>query len=103
MLPLEIEANSEKLSNLAPHWKKPAAQNSPRNKVESAADIWTRCGLGRVRSAEFSDAAARSSQLPLEMRALAATADAKRRSAGQRERIDAAIDLSRLLGVAEAE
>ena len=43
------------------------------------------------------------SRLPLEKRALAATADGKRRSAGQRERIDAAIDLSRLLSVAEAE
>src|SRR5229473_565826 len=35
------------------------------------------------------------------MRASAATADGKRRSAGQRERIDVAIDAPRLLGVAE--
>ena len=48
-------------------------------------------------------AAARLSQLTLEKRALAATADGKRRSAGQRERIDVAIDAPRLLGVAEPE
>ena len=41
--------------------------------------------------------------LALEKRALAATADAERRSAGQRERIDVAIDAPRLFGVAEAE
>ena len=48
-------------------------------------------------------AAARLSQLSLEKRALAATADGKRRSAGQRERIDVAVDAPRLLGVAEPE
>src|SRR5216684_9072003 len=40
---------------------------------------------------------------PFEKRALAATVDGKRRSAGQRERIDVAIDAPRLLGVAEPE
>src|SRR6266566_3668202 len=39
----------------------------------------------------------------LEKRVLAATVDGKRRSAGQRERIDVAVDASRLLGVAEPE
>jgi hypothetical protein len=48
-------------------------------------------------------AAARLSQLPLEKRALAATADGKRRSAGQRERIDVAVDAPRLLGETEPE
>jgi hypothetical protein len=40
---------------------------------------------------------------PPRKRALAATADGKRRSAGQRERIDVAIEAPRLLGVAEPE
>ena len=39
----------------------------------------------------------------LNQRALAATVDGKRRSAGQRERIDVAVDAPRLLGVAEPE
>jgi hypothetical protein len=40
-------------------------------------------------------------QLALEKRALVATVDGKRRSAGQRERIDVAVDPPRLLGEAE--
>lgn len=39
----------------------------------------------------------------LNQRALAATVDGKRRSAGQRERIDVAVDAPRLLGIAEPE
>ena len=49
------------------------------------------------------DAAARLSQLALEKRVLAATADGKRGSAGQRERIDVAVDAPRLLGVPEPQ
>src|SRR5712664_942324 len=58
-------------------------------------------GSGMIRTA--TGAAARLSQLPLEKRALAATADGKRGSAGQRERIDVAVDAPRLLGVAEPQ
>jgi hypothetical protein len=81
-----------------------------------ASRFYGRQGRGRGRSRQLSrdwavsgyraisEALRARLQAPaLEKRALAATADGKRRSAGQRERIDVAIDAPRLLGIAEPE
>ena len=62
---------------------------------------WSNCW--HVAASDAAGLAARLPQLPIEKRALAATAGGKRRRAGQRERIDVAIDAPRLLGVAEPE
>lgn len=59
--------------------------------------------LAKSGSASNAAGTARLSQLPLEKRALGAAADGKRRSAGQPERIDVAVDAPELLGVAEPE
>src|SRR5258707_8218183 len=78
--------------------KEATIEQEPYDRKACWSNCWNIC-CGR----DAAGAAARLSQLPLEKRALAATAEGKRRSARQRERIDVAVDAPRLLGVAEPE